>query len=203
MYKSNIWVRAVFLEIPKNLRCGSHYFKLLKGENPYRCFHKLPIYWKWTPPLAISSNASKKIFPKKPCKCKQVGSDQIPASVNVLKRYIITLCISRRNEITLKKYKRDVQATLVFDISKPYQKEISKRRRFFVFQKHIKTSTPKLHQFFIEIPSKKYIKTIFRLSTLGRKKYIEMTLIFPPSKLCQKKVRRNDIDFPFIKILSK
>ena len=53
-----------------------------------------------------------------------------------------------RNKITSE---RDVQATLVFNISKTYQKEISKQPPLFDIQKHMKISTPLLHQFFIEI----------------------------------------------------
>ena len=68
--------------------------------------------------------------------------------------------------------KKDVQTTLVFDISKTYQKEISKRPQFFLFQKYIKISTSKLHQFPIEI---------------ALRKHIEATLIFCPLRLCRKK----------------
>ena len=72
-----------------------------------------------------------KIFAKKPCKYKQIRSDQIPASVNVLKHCRITQYILRWNEITLQKYiktplspkKGDIQTTLVFNISKTYQND--------------------------------------------------------------------------------
>ena len=36
------------------------------------------------------------------------------------------------------KSKRDIQTTLLFDISKTYQKETSKHAKFFAFQNHIK-----------------------------------------------------------------
>ena len=54
--------------------------------------------------------------------------------------------------------KTNTETTLVFDISKTYQKEISQWPRFFVSQKHIELSTLKLHQFSIEIASKNTLK---------------------------------------------
>ena len=47
------------------------------------------------------------------------------------------------------KSKRDIQTTLIFNISKTYKKEISKRPQYFALQNHIKICTPKLHQFSI------------------------------------------------------
>ena len=43
------------------------------------------------------------------------------------------------------KYKRDIETTLVFNISKTYQKNISKRQQFFPFQNRRKLCTSKLH----------------------------------------------------------
>ena len=77
-----------------------------------------------------------------------------------------------RNEITPKK---DVQTTLVFDVSKTYQRQISKKAQFFVFQKHIKISTSKLHNNGNNVD-------------------------FSPITLY--KVRWNDIDFSLIEITS-
>ena len=47
------------------------------------------------------------------------------------------------------KSKRDIQTTLIFNISKTYKKEISKRPQFFALQNHIKICAPKLDQFSI------------------------------------------------------
>ena len=63
-------------------------------------------------------------------------------------------------------FKRDIHS-LVFDISKTYQKKITKRPQFFASQKQIKISASKLHQFSI-------------------KNYTETTLIFCPVKLGRK-----------------
>ena len=59
-----------------------------------------------------------------------------------------------RNKI---KSKRDGQTSLFFKISQTYQKEILKRPRLFVFQKHIKKSTCKLRRFSIH---ENYIKKV-------------------------------------------
>ena len=50
--------------------------------------------------------------------------------------------------------KSEVQTVLVFDISKTFQKEMSKGQQFFVFQKQIKISTSILHHFCIKTASK-------------------------------------------------
>ena len=85
-----LWVRVVFLETPRNRKCGS-YFKLLKEENRNRCSHMFAIYWKWTPPLQTSSNASKNICQETlQMQADQTRSDQIPCCVSVLKHCIIT-----------------------------------------------------------------------------------------------------------------
>ena len=86
------------------------------------------------------------------------------------------------------KVHRDVQTTLVCNISKSYEKEISKRSRFFVFQKYINRSTPKLHQLSIEIASKKYIKTtsIFYPPKSSRKKYKEIQPFFAQQNYVEK-----------------
>ena len=63
-------------------------------------------------------------------------------------------------------FKRDIHS-LVFDISKTYQKKITKWPQFFASQKQIKISASKLHQFSI-------------------KNYTETTLIFCPIKLGRK-----------------
>ena len=70
------------------------------------------------------------------------------------------------------------QTTLVYDISKTYQKEISLRSRFFVFEKHIKIISPKLHQISIEIASKKIHWSNGYLSF---------------SEITSKKMRRNEV----------
>ena len=96
-----------------------------------------------------------KTLAKKPCKCKQIRSDKILASVGVLKHCIITWYISRWST---GKVHWDVQTTLAFDISKSYEKEISKQPRCFVFQKHINRSTSRLYHFSIEIAKKNSLK---------------------------------------------
>ena len=97
----------------------------------------------------------------------------------------------------------DIQTTLVFNISKIYQKEISKRPQFFAFQNHTKicaitsvfnlNCTQKINQNNVdfssmEIRSKKVHRNDVDISV------IEVT----PNK-----VRRNDVDFLLIEITSK
>ena len=80
------------------------------------------------------------------------------------------------------KSKRDIQTTLVFNISKTYQKEILKQPQLFTFKNHIKICvTSVFHLNF----NKKFTETrlIFCPAKSGRKKYIKTTLIFRSSKL--------------------
>ena len=119
--------------------------------------------------------------------------------------------------------KRDFQTTLVFDISKTYQKEISKPPWFSVFQNYIKISTSRLRQFYVKIASKKKQKKnsrttlIFRQSKLGQKNKLKQCWVFTHRIYVEEstskrfkffthqkyleKVRQNDVEirrhFPF------
>ena len=87
------------------------------------------------------------------------------------------------------KSKRDIQTTLVFNISKTYQNQISKNHNFikkpqlFVFQNRIKICS--VTSVFHPICTKKYTETtlIFYPSKSGQKEYIETTSIFWSLKL--------------------
>ena len=145
-------------EIERAVVIRSHYFKLTKEESRNRCYHVFATYWKWTPPLQISNNASKNFCQETLLKYEQIRLNQIPTSASVLKHCIITWHISRWNKISFKKYIKTtlspttlwyIQTTLVFHISKTYQKEISKRPQIFAFRNDIKICPPKLHQFSI------------------------------------------------------
>ena len=90
-----------------------------------------------------------------------------------------------RNKITSKS---KVQAALVFDISKTFQKDMSNRQLLFVFKNKSKSARriciifpSKLHQKYIET------KSVFWPSKLGRKKYVVTASIFWSSKLCRTK----------------
>ena len=110
------------------------------------------------------------IFARKPCKYKQIRSDQIPASVNVLKHCIINQYISRWNQITLKKYvktilspkghskifsskyiknlpKRDIKTITIFCLSKSHQHICAQVTS--VFHLNCNKNAPKQRWFFV------------------------------------------------------
>ena len=121
----------------ENVLAKASFLKLLKKEILNGCFQKRPTYGNRTPPL----NNLQEFFYWRPSDCKQISSNQIRASVNVLNtyNYLITSYqdISGWNKISLKKYIK----------TKICRKETSKRFLFLKDQKLIKKRHQSEHHF--------------------------------------------------------
>ena len=136
----------IYLIIPKWIPTKFSLLKLLKEWNSHRCSHCNFLK------LSASSNYFQQWFKKYLLRNNVNASRSKESRYQLVSVFLNTVWSPNipniqggtnsfrkvyRNEITSK---RDIQMTLVFDISKTYQKEISKQPRVFVFQKHIKIS---------------------------------------------------------------
>ena len=132
------------------------------------------------------STRFQKIFAKNTCKCKQIKSDYIPASANVLKHYIIIYYNSRSKKIPLKKcietklhpkvkfenrkqsnnnffpFKNKSESAARICISFPpkwHQKKQRKNVGFFFHENYTRESKSKWHTVFAD---QNYVKKVLR-----------------------------------------